>query len=91
MLGAPAGLVELADRLGAGVAKALLGKDVVSDELPGVTGGIWLLGTRPSHELMTHCDALLVVGSKFPYSQFLLPTAVRVRRCRPCRSTSTRP
>lgn len=62
---------ELADLLGAGVAKALLGKDVLSDELPWVTGSIGLLGTRPSYELMRDCDTLLVVGSSFPYTQFL--------------------
>jgi pyruvate dehydrogenase (quinone) len=60
-----------ADLLGAGVAKALLGKDVLSDELPWVTGSIGLLGTRPSYELMRDCDTLLVVGSNFPYTQFL--------------------
>ncbi|SEG95603.1 pyruvate dehydrogenase (quinone) [Actinacidiphila yanglinensis] len=62
---------QLADQLGAGVAKALLGKDVLSDELPYVTGSIGLLGTRPSYELMQGCDTLLVVGSSFPYTQFL--------------------
>jgi pyruvate dehydrogenase (quinone) len=61
----------LADITGAGVAKALLGKDVLSDELPYVTGAIGLLGTRPSYELMRDCDTLLIVGSNFPYSQFL--------------------
>ncbi|MFE2048719.1 thiamine pyrophosphate-requiring protein [Streptomyces sp. NPDC059459] len=61
----------LAERLGAGVAKALLGKDVLSDELPYVTGSIGLLGTRPSYELMRDCDTLLTIGSSFPYSQFL--------------------
>ncbi len=61
----------VADVLGAGVAKALLGKDVLSDELPFVTGSIGLLGTRPSYELMRDCDTLLIVGSNFPYSQFL--------------------
>jgi pyruvate dehydrogenase (quinone) len=61
----------VADLLGAGVAKALLGKDVLSDELPFVTGSIGLLGTRPSYELMRDCDTLLTVGSNFPYSQFL--------------------
>jgi len=61
----------LAERTGAGVAKALLGKDVLSDELPYVTGAIGLLGTRPSYELMRDCDTLLIVGSNFPYSQFL--------------------
>ncbi|HEU4330150.1 MAG TPA: thiamine pyrophosphate-requiring protein [Lapillicoccus sp.] len=69
--GAAAAVTEVADVLGAGVAKALLGKDVLSDELPWVTGSIGLLGTRPSYELMTDCDTLLVVGSNFPYSQFL--------------------
>ncbi|MER6123942.1 thiamine pyrophosphate-requiring protein [Streptomyces sp. NPDC001795] len=57
--------------LGAGVAKALLGKDVLSDELPYVTGAIGLLGTRPSYELMRDCDTLLTIGSSFPYTQFL--------------------
>ena len=69
--GAVAEVTELADLLGAGVAKALLGKDVLSDELPWVTGSIGILGTRPSYELMTGCDTLLVIGSSFPYSQFL--------------------
>jgi pyruvate dehydrogenase (quinone) len=64
-------VIEVADVLGAGVAKALLGKDVLSDELPWVTGSIGLLGTRPSYELMTDCDTLLVIGSNFPYTQFL--------------------
>ncbi|WP_227981318.1 thiamine pyrophosphate-requiring protein [Nocardia spumae] len=69
--GAAAELIELADRTGAGVAKALLGKDVLSDELSFVTGSIGLLGTRPSYELMRDCDTLLIVGSNFPYAQFL--------------------
>jgi pyruvate dehydrogenase (quinone) len=60
-----------ADVLGAGVAKALLGKDVLPDDLPYVTGSIGLLGTRPSYEMMRDCDTLLVVGSSFPYTQFL--------------------
>ncbi|RJQ77736.1 thiamine pyrophosphate-requiring protein [Pseudonocardiaceae bacterium YIM PH 21723] len=64
--------VELvADILGAGVAKALLGKDALPDDLPFVTGSIGLLGTRASYELMRDCDTLLIVGSNFPYSQFL--------------------
>lgn len=71
--GAAEEVTEVADLLGAGVAKALLGKDVLSDELPWVTGAIGLLGTRPSYELMTDCDTLLVVGSNFPYTQFLPP------------------
>ncbi|MBT2407593.1 MULTISPECIES: thiamine pyrophosphate-requiring protein [unclassified Streptomyces] len=62
---------EAAELLGAGVAKALLGKDVLPDTLPFVTGSIGLLGTRPSYEMMRDCDTLLVVGSSFPYSQFL--------------------
>jgi pyruvate dehydrogenase (quinone) len=69
--GAVAEVTKVADALGAGVAKALLGKDVLSDELPWVTGAIGLLGTRPSYELMMDCDTLLVVGSNFPYTQFL--------------------
>jgi pyruvate dehydrogenase (quinone) len=71
--GAVAEVTELADVLGAGVAKALLGKDVLSDELPWVTGSIGLLGTRPSYEMMSDCDTLLTIGSSFPYSQFLPP------------------
>ncbi len=69
--GARSELKQVAEVLGAGVAKALLGKDVLSDELPYVTGSIGLLGTRPSYELMQGCDTLLTVGSSFPYSQFL--------------------
>lgn len=64
-------LSQVADTLGAGVAKALLGKDVLDDELPYVTGAAGLLGTRPSYELMRDCDTFLMVGSSFPYSQFL--------------------
>ncbi|WP_370409753.1 thiamine pyrophosphate-requiring protein [Streptomyces fradiae] len=63
----------IAELLGAGVAKALLGKDALSDELPYVTGAIGLLGTRPSYELMRDCDTLLTIGSNFPYSEFLPP------------------
>ncbi|HEX3390134.1 MAG TPA: thiamine pyrophosphate-requiring protein [Streptosporangiaceae bacterium] len=69
--GARAELEQVAEILGAGVAKPLLGKDVLSDELPYVTGSIGLLGTRPSYELMENCDTLLTVGSSFPYTQFL--------------------
>jgi pyruvate dehydrogenase (quinone) len=64
-------LVEVAERLGAGVAKALLGKAALPDDLPFVTGSIGLLGTKPSWELMTGCDTLLMVGTSFPYSEFL--------------------
>ncbi len=62
---------QTADRLGAGVAKALLGKAAVADALPYVTGSIGLLGTRPSWELMNGCDRLLMVGTSFPYAEFL--------------------
>ncbi len=64
-------IIEVADRLGAGVAKALLGKAAVPDDLPFVTGSIGLLGTKPSWDLMMECDTLLMVGSSFPYSEFL--------------------
>ncbi|MFZ3565585.1 thiamine pyrophosphate-requiring protein [Streptomyces sp. BH097] len=69
--GAKDEVCEVAELLGAGVAKALLGKDVLSDELPYVTGASGLLGTRPSYELMRDCDTLLTIGSSFPYAQFL--------------------
>ncbi|MDG0024877.1 thiamine pyrophosphate-requiring protein [Trinickia sp. Y13] len=64
-------VIAVAERLKAGVAKALLGKAVVPDEYPWVTGSIGLLGTKPSWELMTHCDTFLMIGSGFPYSEFL--------------------
>jgi pyruvate dehydrogenase (quinone) len=70
-LGAAAEVKEVADLLGAGVAKALLGKAVLPDDLPWVTGSIGLLGTRPSWDMMMGADALLMVGSSFPYSEFL--------------------
>jgi pyruvate dehydrogenase (quinone) len=69
--GCVAELTEVADALGAGAAKALLGKDVLPDDLPWVTGSIGLLGTIPSYKLMMGCDTLLTVGSNFPYTQFL--------------------
>jgi pyruvate dehydrogenase (quinone) len=69
--GCVAELTQLADLLGAGAAKALLGKDVLSDELPWVTGSIGLLGTIASYKMMMDCDTLLTVGSNFPYTQFL--------------------
>jgi pyruvate dehydrogenase (quinone) len=69
--GASDELVETAELLGAGVAKALLGKDVLPDELPFVTGSIGLLGTTASYELISGCDTLLMVGTSFPYSEFL--------------------
>ncbi|HET9960533.1 MAG TPA: thiamine pyrophosphate-requiring protein [Polyangiaceae bacterium] len=64
-------VVAVAERLSAGVAKALLGRTVVPDDLPFVTGSIGLIGTEPSWKLMQECDALLMVGSSFPYSEFL--------------------
>ncbi|MBY4793737.1 thiamine pyrophosphate-requiring protein [Burkholderia multivorans] len=64
-------VIAVADRLGAGAAKALLGKAALPDDLPWVTGSIGLLGTKPSYSLMTECDTLLMVGSGFPYSEFL--------------------
>jgi len=64
-------IVEVAEILGAGVAKALLGKAVLPDDLPFVTGAIGLLGTKPSYDLMMECDTLLMVGTSFPYSEFL--------------------
>jgi pyruvate dehydrogenase (quinone) len=64
-------VVDVADILGAGVAKALLGKAVLADDYPFVTGPIGLLGSKPSWDLMTECDTLLMIGSSFPYSEFL--------------------
>ncbi len=64
-------IIDVADALGAGVAKALLGKAVLPDDLPFVTGSIGLLGTKPSYDLMMECDTLLMVGTSFPYSEFL--------------------
>jgi pyruvate dehydrogenase (quinone) len=64
-------VAQVAEVLGAGVAKALLGKAVLPDDLPFVTGSIGLLGTKPSWTLMQECDTLLMVGSSFPYSEFL--------------------
>jgi pyruvate dehydrogenase (quinone) len=70
-LGASDEVIETAETLGAGVAKALLGRTVVPDDLPFVTGSIGLLGTKPSWTLMSECDTLLMVGSSFPYSEWL--------------------
>src|SRR6478672_3425601 len=64
-------VIAVAETLGAGVAKALLGKSVLPDDLPFVTGSIGLLGTKPSSDLMNGCDTLLIVGSGFPWSEFL--------------------
>ncbi|MEA2506184.1 MAG: hypothetical protein QOH48_802 [Actinomycetota bacterium] len=70
-LSAPEEVLQTAELLGAGIAKALLGKAVVPDDLPFVTGSIGLLGTKPSWDMMMGCDTLLMVGSSFPYSEFL--------------------
>ena len=64
-------VIAIADKLGAGAAKALLGKAALPDDLPWVTGSIGLLGTKPSWDLMMGCDTLLMIGSGFPYSEFL--------------------
>jgi pyruvate dehydrogenase (quinone) len=70
-LGATDEVLEVADLLGAGVSKALLGKAVIPDELPFCCGSIGLLGTKPSWDMMMGCDTLLMVGSSFPYAEFL--------------------
>ncbi|MCB8836878.1 thiamine pyrophosphate-requiring protein [Aurantimonas sp. VKM B-3413] len=70
-IGAADEVTEVANLLGAGVAKALLGKAALPDDLPFVTGSIGLLGTEPSDWMMQHCDTLLMIGSRFPYSEFL--------------------
>jgi pyruvate dehydrogenase (quinone) len=64
-------VIELADLLGCGVAKALNGKDALPDDLPFVTGGIGLLGTKPSDEMVMNCDCLFMIGSSFPYAEWL--------------------
>lgn len=69
-LGARAEILELADKLGAPIVKPLLGKGVVPDDHPLTTGGIGLLGTAPSQEVLETCDALLIAGSSFPYLEF---------------------
>jgi pyruvate dehydrogenase (quinone)/pyruvate oxidase len=70
-LGAGDELQQVAELLGAPIIKALLGKAVVPDDSPYTTGGIGLLGTRPSQEVLEDCDTLLIVGSAFPYIEFL--------------------
>jgi pyruvate dehydrogenase (quinone) len=64
-------VVQVAELLGAGVAKALNGRAALPDDLPFVTGPIGLLGTKPSHEMVMNCDTLLIVGSNFPYAEWL--------------------
>ena len=70
-LGATDEVMEVADLLGAGVAKALLGKMAVPDDEPYVTGSIGLLGTKPTADMMADCDTFFMIGSSFPYSEFL--------------------
>src|SRR4051812_33115625 len=69
--GAASEILQAADLLGAGIAKALLGKDVLPDDVPYVTGAIGLLGTEPSWDLMQQCDTLLMIGTGFPWAEFL--------------------
>ena len=64
-------VLDAADLLGAGIAKALLGKDAVPDDLPHVTGAIGLLGTEPSHKMIMGCDTLFMIGTSFPYAEWL--------------------
>lgn len=66
-------VVEVAELLGAGVAKALLGKDVLPDTLAFVTGPLGLLGTEPSNKMMANCDTLFLIGTSFPYAEWLPP------------------
>jgi pyruvate dehydrogenase (quinone)/pyruvate oxidase len=64
-------ILELAEKIGAPIVKALLGKDVIPDDHPLTTGGLGLLGTTPSQEAMEQCDMLLMIGTSFPYTEFL--------------------
>jgi pyruvate dehydrogenase (quinone) len=70
-LGATDEVIAVAERLQAGAAKALLGKAALPDHLPWVTGSIGILGTKASWDMMTHCDTLLMIGTGFPYAEFL--------------------
>src|SRR3954449_9561017 len=70
-LGARREVADTAEMLGAGVAKALNGRAALPDDLPFVTGSIGLLGTKPSADMMAGCDTLLMVGTSFPYSEWL--------------------
>lgn len=69
--GATTAVIEIAEKLGAPIVKALLGKEVVPDDHPLCTGGLGLLGTTPSVEAMEECDTLLIIGSSFPYMEYL--------------------
>src|SRR5204863_6986888 len=69
-MGAADQVIEIANLLGAGVAKAWLGKAALPDDLPFCTGTIGLVGTKATHEMMQDCDTLLVIGSSLPYCEF---------------------
>ena len=69
--GARQELTEAAEKLGAPIVKALLGKDCVPDDSPFTTGGTGVVGTRPSSDALENCDAILIVGSSFPYIEYL--------------------
>jgi pyruvate dehydrogenase (quinone)/pyruvate oxidase len=69
-LGASEELLAMAERLEAPIGKPLLGKGAVPDQSPYTTGGVGMLGTRPSQEALENCDTLLIVGSSFPYIEF---------------------
>jgi pyruvate dehydrogenase (quinone) len=77
-LGATDEVMLIANLLGAGVAKAWLGKAALPDDVPFCTGGIGLLGTKPSFDMMRDCDTLLVIGSSFPYCEYY-PKAGKAR------------
>jgi pyruvate dehydrogenase (quinone) len=70
-IGATNELEQVAEKLGAPIIKALLGKAAVPDDSPYTTGTIGLLGTKPSQEALESCDTLLMVGTSFPYIEFL--------------------
>ena len=69
--GAREEVLQVAERLAAPVVKALLGKDVIPDDSPYTTGGTGVVGTRASSDVFEQCDALLIIGSSFPYIEFL--------------------
>ena len=85
--GAADEVIEVAELLGAGVAKALNGRAVLPDDLPFVTGSIGLLGTKPSADMMEGCDTLFMVGTSLPLLASGCPSPARRAACR---STSTR-
>ena len=79
-LGAADELEQVAEKLGAPIVKALLGKAVVPDDSPYTTSQLGILGTRPSQEVLEECDALLMVGTSFPYIEY--PSRGKPGRCR---------